>query len=310
MADEINGLRRALGAASAARIAPHVTLVPPVNVREEDVEESCTVLRRAAQQVGPIRLELGPPETFLPHAPVVYMAVGGDVQEIDLLRRLLEAPPLAPPLTRPARPFVPHVTLNQSMSSHLIPSVLETLTHYRAEVVVEKVTLLAFVDADRRWIPLDDADLRRQHVAGRGGIEVELAVATALDETGQDFLRRTWEDYEAAVYGHREGSETFAITARSDGQVVGAATGQFQAREPAYLGYLIVAPVWRSLGVGSQLLRATERLAREKGAPSLRLLTRAGGPAASFYARYGYVPVTRIPRWRYGHDFDLLSREL
>ena len=44
---EVDGLRRALGAAALERIAPHLTLVPPVNVHEEDLAEALAVVRSA-----------------------------------------------------------------------------------------------------------------------------------------------------------------------------------------------------------------------------------------------------------------------
>ncbi len=45
---EIDGLRRALGDGALGRIPAHLTLVPPVNVREERLGEALAALRRAA----------------------------------------------------------------------------------------------------------------------------------------------------------------------------------------------------------------------------------------------------------------------
>jgi 2'-5' RNA ligase len=74
-AAEIDGLRRALGDGALGRIAPHLTLVPPVNVREEDVPAALAVLRSAAAEVdGPsLVVRLGPAATFSPENPVVYL---------------------------------------------------------------------------------------------------------------------------------------------------------------------------------------------------------------------------------------------
>ena len=79
VAVEVDGLRRALGDPSRRRIPPHLTLVPPVNVREEDLGAALDVLRRAARAVPPLDLRLGPAATFHPVNPVVYLAVGGAV---------------------------------------------------------------------------------------------------------------------------------------------------------------------------------------------------------------------------------------
>ena len=87
-----------------------MTLVPPVNVRAEDLGEAVRVLRDAANdQTGPIAVDLGPVTTFMPASPVVYLAVGGP--DLDRLARLRQAV-VAGPMLRPDHwPWVPHVTL-------------------------------------------------------------------------------------------------------------------------------------------------------------------------------------------------------
>ncbi len=47
----------------------HLTLVPPVNVREDRLGEALAVLRRAAAATRSLTLTLGPPATFLPDNP-------------------------------------------------------------------------------------------------------------------------------------------------------------------------------------------------------------------------------------------------
>src|SRR5688500_19331138 len=80
---EIDGLRRALGDGTLGRIPAHLTLVPPVNVREDRLGEVLAVLRRAAAVTRPFTVPLGPPATFLPDSPTMCLAVGGtDVQDL------------------------------------------------------------------------------------------------------------------------------------------------------------------------------------------------------------------------------------
>src|SRR4051812_357969 len=79
---EIDALRRALGDDDTERIPPHVTLVPPVNVREEDVDDAVRVLTAAAGGVRPLRIELGPVTSFTPVSPTVHLRVGGDVDGV------------------------------------------------------------------------------------------------------------------------------------------------------------------------------------------------------------------------------------
>src|SRR5579859_4867068 len=109
VSDEVDGLRRAVGDPSLGRIPPHVTLVPPVNVRRADLLAAVDRLRRAAAATpGEIHLTLGAVTSFLPDNPVLYLAVGGDLGALRGLRDAVFAPPLERSLSWP---WVPHVTL-------------------------------------------------------------------------------------------------------------------------------------------------------------------------------------------------------
>src|SRR5688500_1805887 len=90
------------------RVRPHVTLVPPVNVREDRFQETLDLLGRAAAGTRPFTVTLGPPATFLPVNPVLYLAVDDEAGAVRAVRDAVFEAPLARPLTWP---FVPHVTL-------------------------------------------------------------------------------------------------------------------------------------------------------------------------------------------------------
>ena len=110
-AAEVDGLRRALGSRDLERVPPHLTLVPPVNVHVERVGQALAVLRRAAAQVRPFRLRLGPVTTFAPVTPTLHLGVDGEPSAVEALHRLRGAA-FAPPLERSLTfEFQPHVTL-------------------------------------------------------------------------------------------------------------------------------------------------------------------------------------------------------
>ncbi|CAN5455191.1 2'-5' RNA ligase family protein [soil metagenome] len=189
---EVDALRRACCDGSLGRVPPHVTLVPPVNVREERLGEALGMLRAAGAASRPLRLTLGPPVTFLPANPVLYLAIWGDLGPLEELRGRVFTGPLERSLSWP---FVPHVTLVDDGEPDRVRAGVRALAGYRAEVVVERLTLLHEQrdDAGRRvWRPLADAALAAPAVIGRGGLELELAVSERLDPEVATWMDTTW----------------------------------------------------------------------------------------------------------------------
>jgi GNAT superfamily N-acetyltransferase len=308
VAAEIDGLRRALGDGSLGRIAPHLTLVPPVNVREEDVPAALAVLRSAAAaQGGPMAVRLGPAATFSPANPVVFLSVGAEGGAVQRLRDAVFVPPLERPLTWP---FHPHVTLADEVPSvERIDAALVALADYVADTTFEGVALLEEGDG-RVWRPIAELPFERPSVVGRGGgLEVTLSRASVLDDEAARWTDREWVAYSLADYGVADEDVPFAITARRGGELVGTATGASRGAE-LYLARLIVAPSERRTGVGSQLLAAVESLAAERGCTRLTLRTQAGGPARSLYEGRGWRVYAELPRWREGRDFVQMERLL
>ena len=253
VAAEIDGLRRALGDGSLGRIPPHVTLVPPVNVREDRLGDALGVLRSAAAalQRRPLALVLGPPATFLPDNPVLYLGVDGDVERLRALRHAVFTEPLARPLTWP---WVPHVTVADEAGPSVIAAGLEALAAYRAEVVIDRVHLLQ-EGPGRVWEPIADAPFGPPAVVGRGGLALELASSELVDPEAAGLL-----DHDTPAPAGRR----FAVTARRDGAVAGVAAGATDGAT-AVLTALVVAPAERVQGIGSHLLAAAVSLAAGRG---------------------------------------------
>jgi len=154
---EVDGLRRALDDGSLGRIPAHLTLVPPVNVREDRLGGALAVLRAAAAVTDVFTLGLGPPATFLPDSPTLHLPVT-DATAVRALRERVFVDPLARPLTWS---FVPHVTLADEATPDRIAVALVALAGYRAEVTFDRVHLLR-EGPGRIWTAIADAPFAGQ----------------------------------------------------------------------------------------------------------------------------------------------------
>ena len=186
VAVEVDGLRRACGDRSLGRVPAHITLVPPVNVREDDLPAALTRLRSAAASApDEIEVAVGPPATFLPDNPVLYLEVGGpDLPALHRLRQTVFAYPLERSLTWP---FVPHVTITDNGEPDRIAAAVVALADYSASVTFARIHLLEEGD-QRTWRPLADCALGPPDLVGRGGFEVELTTSDLLDPEAAAFL--------------------------------------------------------------------------------------------------------------------------
>jgi len=279
VAVEVDGLRRALGDSSLTAVAPHLTLVPPINVRTGDLDDALGIMRRAAAaHPGPLHLSLGPAATFVPASPVVYLAVGGP--DFDRLASLRDDV-LSGPFLRPDRwPWVPHVTIADQAMAPLAEAALTALKHYQAEAGFERVVVLE--ERQHRWHPLADADLGPPVVVGRGGLELEITqgrllgpdvlalVETELGETGcgpaQANPALANDEEPSGGHGPGAGGESIVLTGRREGRVAGvaAAWSSGATGEPVSVSVL-VDRACRRQGVGRSLLVALEMSVGRRG---------------------------------------------
>lgn len=312
-AAEIDVVRRALGAGDAVhRMAPHLTLVPPVNVAAERLGEAEDVVRRAAAAAAPIATTLGPPTTFLPTTPVLYLAAGPDsaLTAVERLRAAVFVAPLARHLTRP---FVPHVTLVDGGDDRRIAAAVEALADHVVEVTFEGVALLREQRDDaglRVWRPLLEARFGGPSVVARGGLALELEVGGRLAADASAWFDAAWDAHDRDQSGPGWApDEPVAIAARRHGEVVGAVAGLVRDGD-AHLERLVVDRAVRGEGIGGHLLAAFTAEVGERGASRLVLRTANGGGAERFYRDRGFTMAATLPRWRRGVDFVVMERRL
>ena len=296
---EVEGLRRAVGDPTLGRMDPHITLVPPVNVRPADLPLALARLRSAAaDQPGPLLGTLGPPATFLPDNPVLYLEVGGDLERLARLRDAVFQPPLARSLTWP---WVPHVTVGDGIPEARIRDGLGVLAGYATAGRFDRVVLLE-EQAGRSWVPVADACLEPQVRVGTGGVVLEITRGRVLDPEVRAVLGLD-DSAEPRVAGG-EGRAFAAspgvfprpivLSARTGGEVAGAAAAwvDFSGAHVAVL----VAEARRRQGVGGHLLAHLESAARAAGW-DFEVLA-AEGPAGFYESRSAWArsvvrPLTR-----------------
>lgn len=272
-------LRRALGDGRAERIAPHITVVPPVNVSADDFEAVSSHIHSVAQNTKPFSVQIAAVESFLPATPTIHLAIGeSDGSPLTDLRLRLMSGPLA---RNENRPFAPHVTLRERVEPEIIDQALAVLA--RADFAwggepgwqVDRIHLMEqFRSADRGtyWQPIAEEAFGEPIVVGRGGVELifrrEGIVApptaalfadtdgSAAENNGR-FLAgsdiSSTPEWLVAIAGE---PNLVIVNAQEPGRIghpVGSAVGYLNG-EAASLNGVFVAATSRRIGIGRQLI--------------------------------------------------------
>jgi 2'-5' RNA ligase len=295
LADEVDGLRRALGDPALGRIPAHLTLVPPVNVRRDQLATAVARLRAAASVVeGAIQLTLGSVTTFLPVNPVVFLAVGGDTPELRRLRDAVFVPPLERKLSWP---WVPHVTLADGIDELRISSALTALDRFATVWDVDRLVLLQ-EGPGQVWQPLADAALGPPAIVGTGGLPLEITRGRLLDPEVRQMLDGaglgTGPGPEASSDSRRPVFYPIVMSGRREGQLQGVAAAWAEPDGGHVAIY--VEPRVRRQGIGAHLLAHLEAAARQAGWPYESLT--GVGPDAFYRARGRWVRSIRKPPTR------------
>ncbi len=302
---EIDTLRRATGDGTLGRVPPHCTLVSPVNVRADRMTDVLTLLRGAAAVTQPLRVLLGPPTTFLPDNPVLYLPLEEGASAVRSLRDRVFREPLARPLTWP---YVPHVTVADEADPARIAAASVALCDYRTDVVFDRIHLLQ-EGPGRIWAPIADFPLRAPAIVGRGGLPVELWVCTALEPEARELSAREWQGLGLTELGSPLPHERVAISARRDGKMAGVATGWTRGGV-AQLSNLIVSAGDRGQGIGSRLLASFESTAVSLACCRMASRVRSGSQGHGFLHHRGWIDEARLGDWVDGAEFVQVRRDL
>ncbi|MBA2608829.1 MAG: GNAT family N-acetyltransferase [Actinobacteria bacterium] len=267
---EIDGLRRALGVSPIERVPPHITLVPPINVAHDDLDNSVALVRRvASERAAKLHVVVGPVDTFHPVTPVIYLRVSGPgLDTIRALRDALDTGALAHELSHE---YVPHVTLNDLATPEQIDGALASINHYIEPIALDGMTVLEQGD-DKVWRPIADAPFGNEPVTRTIGAD---AVTIAVNE------------HQSEAASHVGRYRALVVEAFVDGRTVGIARGRVADGDVAWLDELVVVGEQRGSGVGGALIRAFIAAARAGAATELRAAR--GATIGGFLERVGFA---------------------
>lgn len=119
--------RLAAGDETAVHIPSHVTLVPPLEVAEEDLPAIHEHLAQVARAVPRFRIRLRGTGTFRPVSPVVFVMVAEGISACEVLAAALRTGPLAVTLQFP---YHPHVTVAHRLPDEALDRVFAELADF------------------------------------------------------------------------------------------------------------------------------------------------------------------------------------
>jgi 2'-5' RNA ligase len=154
--DELSAWRERVGDPEAARVPPHVTLLPPTQVLAARIEEIDEHLAATAAGCAPFEMHLSGTGTFRPVSDVVFVVVASGIAHCEQLEQRVRSGPLE----RDTRfPYHPHVTVAHDIPAAGLDAAYEGLAGFEARFPVTGFT--AFEQATGGvWVPRRDFVLR------------------------------------------------------------------------------------------------------------------------------------------------------
>jgi 2'-5' RNA ligase len=148
-ATELQDYRASVGDTTAAKIPTHITLVPPTEVDDEQLERIEHHLASAAEEVGGFLVHLRGTGTFRPTSPVVFVSLAEGISQCEQLAEAVRRGPLAVDL---AFPYHPHVTIAHHLSDEQLDRAFDELADFECEFDVADFKLYVH-DDDLGWRP-------------------------------------------------------------------------------------------------------------------------------------------------------------
>ena len=153
---QLQEYRVGLGDTAAAGIPTHITLVPPVEVDEDDVAGVVAHLKAAASDTVAFDVHLRGTGTFRPVSPVVFVSLVEGISGCELLAQTVALGPLA---RESEFPYHPHVTVAHHLSEELLDRAFEEQADFECSFTVDRFWLYVH-HGELGWAPAHEFDLQ------------------------------------------------------------------------------------------------------------------------------------------------------
>jgi 2'-5' RNA ligase len=154
-AEELSDWRARVGDPAAARVPPHVTLLPPTPVPAAGMPAVEDHLVATAAAYSPFEMHLSGTGTFRPVSDVVFVVVAAGVAQCERLEFAVRSGPLA----RETRfPYHPHVTVAHDIPPDGLDRAYDGLAGFDARFPVPVFTVFE-QETGGVWTPKKDFTL-------------------------------------------------------------------------------------------------------------------------------------------------------
>ncbi|MCW2836378.1 MAG: 2-5 ligase, partial [Marmoricola sp.] len=134
--NELQQYRIDVGDEAARHIPTHITLLPPHEVADADLDDVVAHLAKVAEGTEPFRVHLRGTGTFRPVSPVVFIGVVEGISQCEQLAAGVRRGPLA---IERAFPYHPHVTVAQHLPEDRLERAFTELEGFDAAFAVEEM---------------------------------------------------------------------------------------------------------------------------------------------------------------------------
>lgn len=151
-ASELQDYRAGLGDETATLIPTHITLVPPVELAEEQIEAAESHLTAVAAATTAFGIHLRGTGTFRPVSPVVFVSLVEGISQCEELAERVRTGPLDVPLHFP---FHPHVTIAHHLPEDVMDKAFDELAGFDCTFEAGEFHLYRH-DEENGWRPSRD----------------------------------------------------------------------------------------------------------------------------------------------------------